>query len=120
MIPGLNDSNEELNEIAGFIKNKLGEETPWHVSAFRPTYKMLDRPATPPETLIRAREIGLKAGLKYVYSGNIPIPGAEDTYCPLCQKPLIMRRGYLIEKDGITAGRCNYCHKVVAGVWSAI
>ncbi|MFH1386323.1 MAG: AmmeMemoRadiSam system radical SAM enzyme [bacterium] len=71
IIPGLNDSNEELTEIASFIKNDLGDDVPWHVSAFYPTYKMLDRPATPRETVIKAKEIGLEAGLKYVYTGNI-------------------------------------------------
>lgn len=71
IIPELNDSTEELKEIASFIKNELGAGVPWHVSAFHPCYKMLDRPPTPKETIIRARDIGLKAGLKFVHPGNI-------------------------------------------------
>ncbi|MFA6431248.1 MAG: AmmeMemoRadiSam system radical SAM enzyme [Candidatus Margulisiibacteriota bacterium] len=73
IIPGLNDSDEELNKIANFIKNELGSETPWHVTGFYPTYKMLDRPRTSVETLIKARGIGIKAGLKNVYIGNVAI-----------------------------------------------
>lgn len=72
VIPGLNDSETELMDIANFIKNELGEGVPWHVSAFYPIYKMTDRPPTPAETIYKARDIGLKAGLKYVYTGNLP------------------------------------------------
>ena len=73
VIPGVNDSKDELTRIANFIKNELGEDTPWHVSAFFPAYKMTDLPPTPAETLTSVREIGLSAGLKYVYAGNIPV-----------------------------------------------
>jgi pyruvate formate lyase activating enzyme len=117
IIPGLNDSNEELTEIANFIKNELGNDVPWHVSAFHPTYKMLDRPRTPAETLIRAREIGFKAGLKYVYAGNIPIPGAEDTFCGNCKKLLIQRSFFSVLKDNVKEGRCFNCGEAVSGVW---
>ena len=117
VIPGLNDSNEELSEIASFIKNELGDDVPWHVSAFYPTYKMLDRPRTPAETLIRAREIGLKAGLKFVYCGNIPIPGSEDTFCNKCKRPLIVRSGFSVLDNKLKDGKCNNCGEKVAGIW---
>ena len=117
IIPGLNDSKEELTEIAAWIKNELGANTPWHVSAFYPTYKMLDRPPTPEEALIKGREIGFKAGLKYVYAGNIPIPGTEDTYCANDKKPLIVRSGFAVLKNVLKEGRCPYCGEGVSGVW---
>ncbi len=118
VIPGLNDSNEELTDIANFIKNEVGDDVPWHVSAFRPAYKMLDRSSTPAETLLRARDIGLKAGLKYVYVGNIPIPGSEDTYCSNCKKPLIQRSVFTVLKDNVKDGKCYNCGEAVSGVWS--
>jgi pyruvate formate lyase activating enzyme len=117
LIPELNDSNEEITEIADFIKNELGEQVPWHVSAFYPTYKMTDRPRTPAETLIRAREIGLKAGLKYVFVGNIPITGSEDTYCRECQKLLIQRSGFQVRQNNIKKHHCPYCGAEIKGVW---
>lgn len=118
VIPGLNDSTEELAEIANFIKKELGDDTPWHVSGFYPTYKMLDRPPTPAGSLIKAREIGFGAGLKYVYAGNIPIPGAEDTYCASDKKPLIVRSGFNVLKNVLRDGKCPYDGEAVSGVWS--
>jgi pyruvate formate lyase activating enzyme len=79
---------------------------------------MLDRPATPLETLIKAREIGLKVGLKFVYPGNISISGAEDTYCPKCQKAVIIRSGYRIKKNEVQNSCCSFCQAAIAGIWS--
>jgi pyruvate formate lyase activating enzyme len=118
VIPGLNDSKAELTQIARFIKNELSDDTPWHVTGFYPTYKMLDRPRTPAETLIRAREIGLETGLKYVYAGNLPIKGAEDTYCPKCQQIVIQRSGFEILENRVKDGKCGFCGEPIAGVWS--
>ncbi|MFA6170372.1 MAG: AmmeMemoRadiSam system radical SAM enzyme [Candidatus Margulisiibacteriota bacterium] len=118
LVPGLNDSDQELTELAAFIKNELGEETPWHLSAFFPTYKLVDLPPTPETTLRRARDIGLAAGLKYVYTGNLPIAEAEDTFCPQCKEPLITRSGFSVLSnliDGETA--CPKCGRPIAGVW---
>jgi len=117
LIPGLNDSKSELAEIANFIKNELGEETPWHVSAFFPAYKMTDRPPTPAATLEIARQIGLEAGLKYVYAGNLPIEEAENTYCGKCKKLLIERRGFQVIKNYLKNGACPYCGERISGVW---
>jgi pyruvate formate lyase activating enzyme len=116
VIPGLNDSDEELNQIAHFIK-EVGVDIPWHVSAFYPTYQMLDRPRTPPATLLKARDIGLKAGLRYVYTGNIPGQGGEDTNCHQCGELLIARMGYVIRGFILQDGKCPKCQADIDGVW---
>jgi pyruvate formate lyase activating enzyme len=116
VIPGWNDSDEELAGIARFIVDRLGPETPWHVTGFHPTYRMTDRPPTPPATLSRARQIGLDAGLRYVYEGNVPGAGGEDTHCPSCCALLIRRHGYRIGEDRLVGGRCPECGTVIAGV----
>ncbi len=115
VIPGLNDSEDELKKIALYIKS-LGEETPWHVSAFYPTYKMLDRKRTPKETLDMAREIGLSVGLRYVYEGNVPGALGENTYCYKCGKLLIERFGFSIMKNEIKGGRCPDCGAKIDGL----
>jgi len=116
VIPGHNDSMEELTDIAQFIKG-AGADIPWHVTAFYPTFKMMDRPATPAATLRRAREIGLKAGLHHVYTGNIPGEGGENTYCYACQELLIERLGYTIRGYHLKEGKCPKCQTTIAGVW---
>ena len=116
VIPGYNDSEEELRAIARFIAHDLGPEVPWHVSAFYPTYKLLDARRTPAETLIRARAIGLEEGLRYVYVGNIPGLEGEHTYCPGCGKPVIKRYGYSISSYHIEDGACAFCKTPVDGV----
>ncbi len=116
VIPGLNDSEEELTQIAHFIK-EVGVDIPWHVSAFYPTYQMLDRPRTPAATLLRARELGLKAGLRYVYTGNIPGQGGESTSCYQCGELLIDRVGYTIRGFILQDGKCPKCQAEIDGVW---
>lgn len=116
IIPGLNDSDQELKELAGFIK-KVGPEIPWHVSAFYPTYKMLDRPRTPVETLRRARQIGLETGLRYVYTGNIPGEDGEKTFCYACGELVIDRMGYTIRRNYLKGGACAKCGAAIDGVW---
>jgi len=115
VIPGHNDSDEELNGIARFIRS-VGENIPWHVSRFHPTYKLTDQPITPLKTLKRAREIGFDAGLRYVYEGNIPGEG-EDTLCWSCSKTLIKRIGFSVLENMIKDGKCGYCGAAIAGVW---
>jgi pyruvate formate lyase activating enzyme len=116
VIPGLNDSKEELTDIAQFIKG-VGPEIPWHVSAFYPTHQMLDRPRTPAETLLMARDIGLETGLRYVYTGNIPGQGGENTYCYSCGELLIERVGYTIKGFILQDGACPKCQAAIDGVW---
>ncbi|HPS42649.1 MAG TPA: AmmeMemoRadiSam system radical SAM enzyme [Anaerolineaceae bacterium] len=119
VIPGLNDSNEELWEAGRFLTS-VSPDIPWHVTAYHPDYKMDDHPPTPAATLQRAAEIGQEAGLRYVYAGNLPgrVGSLEDTFCPKCARRLIGRRGYFITENNITpAGTCSYCGEPVAGVW---
>ena len=117
LIPGHNDADEELRALAGFICNELGAQVPWHVTAFYPTYKMLDVPPTPVETLRRARQIGLEAGLRYVYEGNVPGEGGENTFCPGCGKKVIARVGYRVDASHLDNGRCDACGMFLDGVW---
>jgi len=117
IIPGHNDSVEELTEIAQFIKG-VGPEIPWHVSAFHPTYQMMDRPRTAAEILLKAREIGLTAGLRYVYTGNIPGQGGENTYCYSCGEVLIERLGFAIKGFILQDGKCPKCQTAIDGVWA--
>jgi len=116
VIPGLNDSDSELQGIADFIVTNLGKDTPWHVSAFYPTYKLTNRSRTPASTLKKAREIGVAAGLRYVYEGNVPGAGGENTCCPDCSAILIKRYGYTIQSNRIVNGSCPACGSVIAGI----
>lgn len=118
VIPGHNDSDGELTEIAQFIKG-LNPGIPWHVSAFYPAFKMTDRPRTPPSTLKKARDIGLNVGLRYVYTGNIPgiLEGTENTYCHACGEVLIERLGYTIQGYHLKDGKCPKCEAAIEGVW---
>ena len=116
LIPGLNDDKTELQELARFIAASLGPETPWHVSRFHPTYKLMDRPSTPVQTLLMARDIGLASGLRYVYTGNVPGKSGEDTFCYRCGKTLIGRWGFQIGKYDIENSRCKYCGTSIDGV----
>ncbi|MBW2171568.1 MAG: radical SAM protein, partial [Deltaproteobacteria bacterium] len=116
LIPGLNDDKGELKELATFMVDELGPETPWHISRFHPTYKLTDRPPTPAESIQRARQIGLEAGLRYVYSGNLPGDTGENTICYSCGQPLIERWGYHISKNVITGGKCPKCDVNVDGI----
>ena len=115
VIPGYNDSDEELENIARFIRNDLGVDTPWHVTAFYPCYKLLDAPRTPAATLKRARHIGLNEGLRYVYEGNIPGSGGENTVCYNCGETLIERHGYSIGSNIIKNSCCPKCGSHIDG-----
>jgi len=117
LIPGLNDDKTELENLAAFIAHDLGPETPWHISRFRPTYKLTDRPRTPVATLIKAMEIGIKAGLKYVYIGNVPGENGEKTFCYQCGQTLIDRWGFSVRENLVKNDQCSYCSARIHGVW---
>ena len=120
VVPGFNDSTEELMDAAHFITS-VSPDIPWHVTAFHPDYKMTDPPPTSIATLVRAAEIGEEAGLKFVYAGNIPgrTKNYENTYCPHCRTLLIERTGYTLHAYHLTAqGACPKCGTPLAGVWS--
>jgi pyruvate formate lyase activating enzyme len=117
IIPTLNDSEEQLRGIAEFIAS-VDPSIPWHVTQFHPEYKLMGLPRTPLEILRKAREIGIEAGLKYVYEGNVPGYGNENTYCPKCGEILIKRWGFTIEENKVRKGRCPSCDFEIAGVWA--
>jgi len=116
VIPGLNDKKEEITSLARFIVNELGPETPWHVSRFHPTYHLLDYPSTPVGTLAMVRETGLKEGLYYVYTGNVPGDEGENTFCHACKNKIIERWGYRINNYYIENGCCRYCKTPIHGL----
>jgi len=117
VIPGVNDDPLELQDIAEFIATELGPDTPWHVSRFFPQYKMDQIPPTPPESLQHAVEIGRKAGLKYVYMGNL---GEEiSTNCPTCGTLLICRNRFELSNQVDERGCCFHCGEKIAGVGMA-
>lgn len=116
IIPGLNDDHQELSELAGFIATALGPETPWHISRFHPTYRLTDRPPTPVRTLQNAYQIGVEAGLRYVYTGNVPGEEHEKTFCHACKKVLIDRWGFHINSYHIEDGRCPHCGASIDGI----
>jgi len=120
VIPGFNDSEDELKRAADFIAS-VSPDIPWHVTAFHQDYRMTDNANTTATQLVRACEIGREAGLHYVYAGNLPgrVGRWENTFCPSCDELLVERYGYLIKKMKVTpAGRCPSCGERIPGIWS--
>ncbi len=116
LIPGLNDSEDEIAAMSEWIAKALGRDVPLHFTAFHPDYKMTDRPPTPPRTLIKAREIALQAGLHYVYTGNVHNIAGDTTHCPSCHSDLIVRDWYEIKEYRLTRdGHCPDCDAAIAG-----
>ncbi len=120
LIPGRNDSDDEIDAMTRWVVERLGPDVPHHFTAFHPDFKMLDTPPTPAATLRRARRIAMENGLRYVYTGNITDPAGQTTSCHACGGVLIGRDGYRLEAWGLgTAGRCAACGTVCAGVFEA-
>lgn len=117
IVPGHNDKTKDIKEIALWIKSNLGLDVPWHLSAFYPTYKMKNIMPTKTEITIKAREIALKQGLHYVYTGNVLDRQGSTTFCPQCRKPLILREGFYVRENRLTKGKCPYCNEKIPGVW---
>lgn len=119
LIPGHNDSDAELSALTQFVAEELGPDVPLHFSAFHPDYRMKDVPPTPPATLRRARQIGLQAGLHYVYTGNVHDPEGDATHCPGCGQVVIARDWYRLDAYRLDpAGHCLACGAAVPGRWS--
>lgn len=116
IIPGLNDSRDELTQIASFLV-EVDPMIPWHVTAFYPTNKMTDRPPTPVSSLRKARQIGLDCGLHFVYEGNVPGEGGENTLCPSCRQEIVHRYGFHVQSNRIARSRCPRCGEKISGVW---
>lgn len=118
LIPDYNDSDKEMADIAEFIAG-ISKDIPWHVTAFHPDYKMTERERTPAETLLRAYHHGKKAGLNFVYAGNLPgeVKNKESTYCPNCKKLLIERIGFRVVSNNLNEGHCPKCNDSIPGRW---
>ncbi len=121
VVPGFNDGDDELGSIARFVAG-VSTDIPWHVTAFHPDYRMGDPPRTPVKTLAKAFDIGKAAGLKFVYTGNLPgaLGDRENTYCPDCRTLLIRRQGFTIRENNMRGGRCGKCGAVIPGVWEDV
>ena len=115
IIPTHNESPRELEQIASFIKD-LGTDIPWHITAFHPTYRLTDRSSTPVSALMQARDIGIRAGLRYVYVGNVPGERGENTYCYKCGELLIERCGFRIVRNSISDAQCPKCQTKIDGI----
>jgi pyruvate formate lyase activating enzyme len=120
LIPGLNDSDDELGRLTGWVAENLGPDVPLHFTAFHPDFRLLDRPPTPPETLRRARRIALRNGLRYAYVGNVHDAEGDSTPCHVCAALLIGRDWYELTHWGLdAAGRCRACDTPCPGVFEA-
>lgn len=119
LVPGFNDSDEEITQIAEFLAS-ISNDIPWHVTAFHKDYRMTDPDNTSVETLLRAARIGEKAGLHYVYAGNLPgqVGEYENTRCPACRETLIARFGFRILSNRLKDGTCPSCQTKIPGVWN--
>jgi len=118
VVPGFNDSEKELRDIAEFL-SLISPDIPWHVTSFHPDYLMADRPNTQPSILLKAAEIGKKAGLRYIYPGNLPgqVGNGENTYCHSCGALLIERFGFQVRGNYINETQCPKCKTQIPGVW---
>ncbi len=116
VVPGLNDSDEELRDIAGFIAGELGPDVPWHVSRYHDDYQMNGRGSTPIATIERAERLGREAGLHYVYPGNVAV--GADTRCPNCGATVVSRSPFGLKANRLADGACSACGAAIAGVWS--
>ena len=118
VVPSWTDDMDMIARMCDWLYDNGFEDVPLHFSRFHPMYKLTQLPPTPVSTLVKARETALKAGLKFVYIGNVPGNDASNTYCPACHKLIIERRGYSILQFNLTAGKCNFCGEVIPGVWA--
>ncbi len=117
VIPGVNDTIDELKALAAFIHDELGADTPWHISAFHGAYRMADYPATPLSKLEEAWRVGRESGLYYVYIGNVRSALGSTTFCPQCGTAVILREGFEARVSG-ALGECPSCGTVLPGIWS--
>lgn len=117
IIPGENDREDELSDIAAFIVS-LDRNIPWHISCFYPNYKFSHKESTPLSVLEKAYLIGKEKGLRYIYIGNIPTDYGENTCCPACGRPVIERQAFFVKKDNIKDGKCGYCGEAIAGIFA--
>jgi pyruvate formate lyase activating enzyme len=117
MIPTLNDDSDEVKQLCDWVLTNLGDDVPLHFTAFHPDFKLTDKPATPPETLHRARALAMQMGLKFVYEGNIFSDGG-NTICPGCKRTIIRRSWHAVSNIQVQNGACKHCGERIAGVFS--
>jgi pyruvate formate lyase activating enzyme len=117
VVPTLNDRLEQLEALARWLARDLSPDVPLHFSRFHPQYKLTNLPPTPVERLERAREVALEAGVRFVYIGNVPGHDANNTYCPVCGRPIITRQGFAVGEYHLQDGVCAFCGEPIPGVW---
>jgi pyruvate formate lyase activating enzyme len=117
VVPTLNDAPEDLRRLSAWVAKELGRDVPLHFTRFHPTYKLQTLPRTPPETVLKAREIAMAEGCRFVYTGNMPGTDAEHTYCPGCKKAVIRRYGMKVLSNDLKDGRCGGCNTPIPGLW---
>jgi pyruvate formate lyase activating enzyme len=117
IIPEWTDDLNSIKEMCQWLVTEGMQDNPLHFSRFFPTYKLGETASTPIETLIKAREIALEAGMRYVYLGNVSGTDLDDTVCPSCNKTLIKRHGYIVTDIQVKDSRCGFCGVEIAGVW---
>lgn len=116
VIPTLNDKPDDVKRLAAWVLKDLGQDVPLHFTRFHRMYKMQNVEDTPPATVQRARELAMKEGCRFVYTGNMPGVDSEHTYCPVCKEPVIKRYGFQVTSNTLKDGRCP-CGTVIPGVW---
>lgn len=117
VVPSWTDDMDMIKKMCDWLYDNGFENSPLHFSCFHPMYKLKDLPPTPYESLHKAREIALEAGINHVYIGNVPDTEAENTFCPDCKKTIITRKGYRILENNMKSGNCGFCETKIAGVW---
>lgn len=120
VVPTLNDGEKELEALCQWVFRELGPDVPLHFSRFYPKHKLRNLPPTPVATLEKAYQIGLEAGLHYVYLGNVPGHQGENTTCPSCGRVVVRRVGYQVYENHLQAGKCSFCQTPVAGMWDSL
>jgi pyruvate formate lyase activating enzyme len=118
IIPTLNDSPDEIEQMSKWVLDKLGPDVPMHFTRFQPTYRLTNLPQTPVSTIERCRKIALDAGVHYVYAGNVPTHPGENTYCHKCKEEIISRVGFRVSANRVKDGKCPKCGAAIPGVWS--
>jgi pyruvate formate lyase activating enzyme len=118
VVPTLNDSDRMLSNLAEWVHGEVGPDVPIHFTRFHPDYKLLNLPPTPVAILERARSIAMDKGIHYAYVGNVPDHPGNHTYCPGCKKVVIRRQGFFIAEMNLKDGRCAFCRRKIAGIWS--
>lgn len=118
VVPTLNDSEKMFRDLADWVAGEVGLDVPVHFTRFHPDYQLQNLPPTPVATLVRAREIAMKKGIRYAYVGNVPGHPGNHTYCPKCGKVVIGRQGFFVSETNLSGGLCKFCRTAIAGVWA--